>query len=240
MASALLTIDCGNSTIRAVRHPDGARVTTTTSAPRLDTLTALWLPGLRVVAVSVVAEAARALCEAFAALGARVEMVGQDLSCPMRLDYATTATLGADRWLGALAAHRRFGAAITVDCGSATTVNLVTAEGVFRGGAIAPGLEALALGLAQKAPALPRADLDAWPILPASSSQRSVDAGVVLGYLGLIERLVAELRAVTFDGPTIVLTGGNATRVIGRVGFDAVHAPDLLHEGMVALAGVEA
>ena len=186
--------------------------------------------------VSVVSAAASAVRDAFAGRGVGVETVGQELPCPLALEYATLETLGADRWLGALAAHRRYGHAITVDCGTATTVNLVTADGVFRGGAIAPGLEAMANGLARLAPALPRADLDGRVSMPAPSSQLSVDAGVLLGYLGLVERLVAELRKVA-PPCTVVLTGGNAPRVLGRVGFDAVWAPDLLHEGMAALAG---
>lgn len=272
----LLTIDCGNTKIRALRHPDGAGVSTATAAPQLEQLSALWQPGMRVVMTSVVAAAAHAVRAAFAARGVRVEQVGQDLPCPLRLDYATIETLGADRWLGAFAAHRRFAAAITVDCGSATTVNLVTADGVFRGGAIGPGLEALAMGLAQKAPALPIADLAAEPVVPAATSQASVDAGVWFGYLGLVERLIREVAAAAVHAPspaaeaaslvsppetpagidaqqpgrsspasirasgptpTIVLTGGNAARVHGRVPFECVHLPDLLHEGMVILAG---
>jgi pantothenate kinase type III len=62
---------------------------------------------------------------------------GIDLPCPLPLAYETPHTLGADRWVTALAAHRRHGRAVVVDCGSATTVNLVEADGTFHGGAIA-------------------------------------------------------------------------------------------------------
>jgi len=239
VAAELLTIDCGNSTITCLRHGDGARCSTASADPQLDPCVGLFRAGMRVLAVSVVPSALAAVQRAFAATAGRVEVVGDDLGCPLALDYSTVDTLGADRWLGAFAAHHRFGCAVTVDCGTATTVNLVTADARFRGGAIGPGLAALAAGLAAKAPALPVADLDAEPVVPAPTSQQSVDAGVLLGYAGLVERLVSEVRSASPEPPTIVLTGGNAARVRGRVAFAAHLWPDLLHDGMAALAARE-
>lgn len=238
----LLTIDCGNTSIACLRHLDGARATLPSHVPQLESLVALWRPAQQVVVASVVPSTLSAVRQALSSAGASIAVVGEHLPCPLRLNYLTIETLGVDRWLGALAANRRFGAAITVDCGTATTVNFVTADGVFRGGAIAPGLDALAFGLAEKAPSLPRANLDAELVVPAVTSQQSVDAGVLLGYVGLVDGLVASVqRAVIAAGAgskasvTVVLTGGNAGRVKGRVGFAAKHIPDLLHEGMAAL-----
>lgn len=232
----LLTIDCGNSTIRC-RRPDGSIWSTSSSEPDFDTLAGFVGSGpMRAVAVSVVPAALAAVRAALPAVDVAVADV--DIPCPLSLAYTTTATLGADRWLGAFAAHRRFGAAITVDCGTATTVNLVDAEGVFHGGAIAPGLAAFVAGLAQKAGALPAANLDARPSMPARSTQECVDAGVLLGWAGLVERLVRDAMAHCPEAQ-LVVTGGNAERLrkLGVAAIDgAVFAAELLHDGLAELA----
>ena len=160
---------------------------------------------------------------------------GQDLPCPLPLAYDTPATLGADRWLGALAAHRRFGRAIVVDCGTATTVNLVDADGTFRGGPIGPGLRALAAGMAALTPALPAPDLDGAPAMPSRSSASAVTTGVVLGYCGLVERLVADAIAVSRGSVQVLVTGGNAERLLRHSRLQMRHEPDPVHQGLVWL-----
>lgn len=248
----LLTIDCGNSTIRC-RRPDGAIWSTSSASPDFGTLAGFVGTGssvdtgpngagaervgpMRAVAVSVVPAALAAVRSALPSVELLVADV--DLACPLSLAYTTTATLGADRWLGAFAAFRRFGAAITIDCGTATTVNLVDADGVFHGGAIAPGLAAFVAGLAAKAGALPAANLDAQPAMPARSTQECVDAGVLLGWAGLVERLVRDAVAHSPDA-RLVVTGGNAER-LRRLGVAALEGaafvPELLHDGLAELA----
>ena len=237
MADALLTIDCGNSTIEC-RDDRGAVFTTPSAAPDLEALPAFVCAGAaptpRAVAVSVVPRALAAVRAALAALGVDLAVAGEDLSCPLQLDYDTVATLGADRWLAAFAAHRRCGAAVVVDCGTATTVDVVTAAGVYLGGAIAPGPAAMAAGLRDAASALPTADLNAAVAVPAKSTQASVDAGVLLGWVGAVERLVQDARAAAPDARLLV-TGGAAPRLLARTSLTCEHRPALLHEGLRAL-----
>jgi pantothenate kinase type III len=101
-------------------------------------------------------------------------------------------------------------------------------------------LAAFVAGLASRAPALPAADLDATPSLPAKSTQACVDAGVLLGWAGLVERLVVGAQAGFGGEAKIVLTGGNAARLmrLSDLVADAAHVPELIHDGLVALAGV--
>ncbi|MBL8732403.1 MAG: type III pantothenate kinase [Planctomycetes bacterium] len=234
----LLTVDCGNSTIDLRRPVDGARLaiasTALTEAGFVEFVQPV-TPGL-VLLASVVAPTTALLQQRFAALGSRCLVAGIDVPCPLPLHYDTPATLGCDRWLGALAAHRRFGRAIVVDCGSATTVNVVAADGTFRGGSIAPGLRAMVAGMAAVTPALPAARLDATPEVPARSSQSAVDAGVLLGYCGLVERLVAEHLRVAGGPATVVVTGGNAARLLSQTRLRPQHVPELVHEGLLHLA----
>lgn len=233
--NGLLTIDCGNSTITC-RRSGGRAFATSSAAPDVDGLRAFADAADAAVAVSVVPSALDVVRAVLADARVALHVVGEHLRCPLPLAYETPATLGADRWLGALAAHRRFGAAITVDCGTATTVNVIDADGTFRGGAIGAGLAAIVAGLAQKAPALPAADLDAELFVPAPNTQASLDAGVVLGWVGACERLVGAARRSAAPDATLVVTGGNARRLLRHTGLSFEHVPDLLHDGMVALA----
>lgn len=233
----LLTLDRGNSTLDCMLHAcaseRGAR------RVRLDPADpaafGAFLDGsepIRCVGVSVVPGGLDAAATELQRRGLRLELVGRDFHCPLPLDYATPTTLGADRWLGALAAHDAHGRAIVVDCGTATTVNLVEADGTFRGGPIAPGLRALAHGLAQLAPALPVADLVADPVMPPQRSDVAVNTGVILAWCGAIERLVADLLRVARGPATVVLTGGSAAVYLRHGRLRPVPAPDLIHRGL--------
>lgn len=238
-AADLLTVDCGNSTVDCMRHADGARRSLPAAALDGADLRAFatGVPGIRRVAiVSVVPAIVPGLLATLRATGLVVRVAGAELPCPLPIAYETPETLGADRWVGALAAHRAHGRAVVVDCGTATTVNLVDADGTFRGGAIAPGLRAFSAGLAAVTPALPPPDLDAAPAMPPRSTQAAVDTGVLLGWCGLVERLVAgALR--TAGGPSrVVVTGGNAPRLLRHTRLVAVHEPDLVHRGLMLLA----
>jgi type III pantothenate kinase len=235
----LLTVACGNSTLDCFRHDDGGRVRLDTAVPDSARLAAFLRerPLVRCVACSVVPNGLEAVAALLVPARIPLLQAGIDLPCPLPLAYETPHTLGADRWVTALAAHRRHGRAVVVDCGSATTVNLVEADGTFHGGAIAPGLRAFTAGLAEVTRALPVPRLDAVPSVPSRSSQDAVDTGVLLGYCGLVERLVADtLRAAA--GPAhVVVTGGNSERLRRHTRLQADYEPDLLHRGLRLLAG---
>jgi len=168
-------------------------------------------------------------------LGCSLQHAGTDLPCPLDLDYPLEQ-LGVDRWVAALAAQRRFGDALVVDCGSALTLDLVSAAGRFHGGMIAAGADALRLGLAAVAPALPDPQAGNLPALPVDNSCDSVSAGVNYGFLCLVDGLVDRLLASSvLESPTLVLTGGDADIVIAHSRHRFAHLPELIHEGLRCL-----
>ena len=232
----LLTVARGNSTLDCFRHEDGARVRLDAAQPDRARLAAFLRERalVRCVACSVVPNGLQVVAALLPAVP--LQQAGIDLPCPLPLAYETPHTLGADRWVTALAAHRRHGRAVVVDCGSATTVNLVEADGTFHGGAIAPGLRAFTAGLAAATPALPVPRLDSTPSVPSRSSQDAVDTGVLLGYCGLVERLAAA-RSVSAGPAHVVVTGGNSERLRRFTRLRADYEPDLVHEGLRLLAG---
>jgi type III pantothenate kinase len=127
----------------------------------------------------------------------------------VRIDYP--AELGADRILNALAAKTLHGTpAIVVDFGTATTFDAVSREGDYVGGAIAPGLGIAAEALYSRTAKLPRIELSAPPAAIGRNTVHAMQSGLVLGYIGLVEGLVARIRAELGAGARVIATGGMA------------------------------
>jgi type III pantothenate kinase len=149
---------------------------------------------------------------------------------PLRVD--TPLELGADRLCNAVAAFAEHGGpCVVVDFGTATTWDVVSARGEFIGGVIAPGLEISAEALFSRAAKLPRIELAAPERVIGKGTVDSMQAGIVLGYVGLTEGITR--RVLTeLGGGTVVATGGLAS-VIARYTeiFDAVD-DDLTLKGL--------
>ena len=229
MTPGLLTLDRGNSSLDAMLHadpPERRRL----DLDDADGAFAWTVAPRRVVGLSVVPGGLDACIALAQDRGLELQLAGRDLACPLRLAYPEPERLGVDRWVGAVAARERFGTAVVVDCGTALTINLVTADGVFHGGAIAPGPHTMAKSLATHAPALPAVDLRGEATLPATRSESAVNAGVVVGFCGMVDGLVdACLKAVGQPAAEVVLTGGGAF-VYQRFGTRPCHfEPDLIH-----------
>jgi type III pantothenate kinase len=230
----LLTLDLGNTTLDALRTGAAG---TRRSRLRLNDAAALRgllePPPERIVICSVVEEELRALRPVLAVSGARLLVAGRDLPCPLAVRYRDPAQLGSDRWVAALAAHRALGSAIVVDCGTAVTVDAVSAEGVFLGGAIAAGARAMARGLEASAPGLPPARLDADLAPIPLTTTDAVAFGVQVGFCGAVERLIdAVARATGMQSAPCVLTGGDAELVLRHTSRRFEHVPDLIHRGL--------
>jgi pantothenate kinase type III len=90
--------------------------------------------------------------------------------------------------------------------------------------------------MAAVTPALPAPQLEAQPTMPARSSQAAVDSGVLLGYAGLIERLVSDALRASSGPSRVVVTGGQARRFLALTRLVVEHVPDLVHEGLALLA----
>lgn len=231
----MLTLDCGNTTLDVMMHGQPPRRARLGDPGGLSEFLGSDRPQ-RAVAVTVVPGGLDTPLATLRAAGVKVALAGVDLACPLPLDYATPATLGADRWLSALAAHRRFGRSVVVDCGSATTVNLVEDNGTFRGGAIAPGLRAIVEGMSVVTPRLPRAEPARSGEVPPRSTASAVNVGALLAFCGAVERLVAEMAAAARGPCSVVLTGGHAEDYLRRGRLRPHLEPTLVHEGLRLLA----
>jgi type III pantothenate kinase len=142
-------------------------------------------------------------------------VIGPGIKTGVRLRVDNPSEVGADRIANTLAAHRRYGGpAIVIDFGTTTNFDIVSEEGDFLGGAFAPGLEISAESLFGRAARLFRVSLTAPANAIGKNTADCIRSGLVYGYVGLVEgllaRIVAELRPAT---PRVLATGGLATTI---------------------------
>ena len=157
-------------------------------------------------------------------------IVTSQLDTGMLIRYDLPRALGADRLVECVAAKEKYGApVIVIDFGTATTFNAVNRAGEFAGGAIAPGLHLAADALYRATAQLPRIDLALPPRALATNTVHGIQSGILFGYLGMLEGMIARMRAELGESHArVVATGGLApmlaphTRVIATVDRDLI------------------
>jgi type III pantothenate kinase len=135
--------------------------------------------------------------------------------------------VGADRLVNTVAAHDRYqGPLIVVDFGTATTFDVVDADGNYRGGVIAPGINLSLQALAMAAAKLPSVPIARTAKVIGTSTVACMQSGIFWGYVGLVEGLVRRIRDERGEAMGVVATGGlaplfdGATDVIDQVDPD--------------------
>jgi type III pantothenate kinase len=133
--------------------------------------------------------------------------------------------VGADRIANAAAAHLLYqGTVIVVDMGTATTLDVVSKDGDYLGGAIAPGIASSAESMFHKTALLPRIELAGVKKAIGTNTVSAMQSGMLYGYVGLVEGLVARIQAELPEKAKVVATGGYAGLLARETGiFDAVN-----------------
>jgi type III pantothenate kinase len=129
-------------------------------------------------------------------------------------------------------------AAIAVDLGTAITVDLISAEGDFQGGAILPGISMSARALHEFTDLLPLIDMASLAEAPPAVGRSTIDAmqsGLFWGAIGGIRELIDRMTPSHSQPPQIFLTGGAAPSVAGLLAAEAHYVPHLVLSG-IALA----
>ncbi|MEZ5459542.1 MAG: type III pantothenate kinase [Steroidobacteraceae bacterium] len=197
-----------------------------------------------VIAVSVAAAAVqrRFVAAVRAVTGRPPRLCGsQRVACGVRNGYADVWRLGADRWIALLGARqtapRR--AVCVVDVGTATTIDLLAADGRHRGGAILPGPQLMIATLLRDTGGIRRrargrtATRDVF----ARDTGAALHAGALLATVGAIEQAwLAACRRTIGTRPVLLLTGGASGDVARRLRPAHQRVPDLVLRGLAALA----
>ncbi|MCX6046925.1 MAG: type III pantothenate kinase [Chloroflexi bacterium] len=151
----------------------------------------------------------------------------------MRVLYEPANAVGADRLVDAVAVYRLYGGpACIVDFGTATTFDAITADGDYLGGAIAPGIGISADALFQRAAKLPKVDLARPPTAIGRNTIHAIQSGLLFGYVGLVEGMVARFRAELGPSMKVIATGGLAGLIANETPVLEYIAPWLTLDGL--------
>jgi len=148
-------------------------------------------------------------------LGHRMLAVGPGLKTGMAIRIDNPRELGADRLVNAVAAHALLGGpCISVDFGTAVNYDVVSAEGEYIGGVIAPGVEISLDALTSRGAKLPRIDLVAPRSAIGKGTVDAIRSGIVFGFAAQVDGIIARIRdELGVQAPTIA-TGGLAATVV--------------------------
>jgi type III pantothenate kinase len=245
-----LAIDCGNTnTLFAVHDGEGWRAQwrTATHSTRTADEHAVWLSqimemhGLSFADISacvistVVPQALfnlRNLSRRY--LGAEPLIIGEpgvELGVDVRIPRPQEA--GADRLVNALGARSKYdGALLLIDSGTATTFDVVSADGAFEGGVIAPGINLSVKALHDAAARLPRIEIRQPERAIGKDTVSAMQSGIFWGYVELIDGLAERIKAEHPEPMTVIATGGVASLFDGASRTIDHFDPDITISGL--------
>src|SRR5918997_6813068 len=155
---------------------------------------------------------------------ARLLIVGPGVRTGIPVRYDDPREVGPDRIVNAVAARHRYGApVIVVDFGTSTNFDVVSPEGEYVGGVLAPGVEISMDALFARAARLFRVDFTEPPTVIGKTTGAALQSGLVYGFAGQVDEIVARIRAELGAEAPAVATGGLAelvaphTRTLERV-----------------------
>ncbi len=160
-------------------------------------------------------------------------VVGAGVKTGVRIRMDNPREVGADRIANAAAAHHLYGGPIIIaDLGTATTFDTVSKEGDYLGGAIAPGIVTAAESLFTRAAMLPRIELVRPKRAIGTNTIAAMQSGIIFGYVGLIEGIVARIQQELGEKAKVVATGGAAELIASETAVIDVVNPNLTLLGL--------
>jgi type III pantothenate kinase len=174
---------------------------------------------------STVPALVRAYEELAGAAAVPLLVLGPGVRTGMPVRYDNPHEVGPDRIANAVAARERYGApCIVVDFGTSTNFDVVSAEGEYVGGVLAPGIEVSMEALFERAARLVNVDFAAPDTAIGKTTESALRSGLVYGFAGQVDGIVERVRTELGDGTApVVATGGLAeliaphAKTIGRV-----------------------
>ena len=238
----ILCIDSGNTRLKWGLRDGSAWAATGALAHAQAAAWELPQRPLRIVACNVAGSRGDSAIEALAQrLDLGVDWVrSQPAQCDVVNRYDAPDQLGADRWAALIGARSLYaGPCVVVMCGTATTIDLLDADGKFQGGLILPGLDLMRAALADSAADLPPARGE-YHELPRNTFD-AIASGAVEATLGAIERMSRRTAsAVRVDTAThdfsVILSGGAASMLVPHLELQHRVIDNLVLEGVARIA----
>ena len=151
----------------------------------------------------------------------------------MTVLYDNPKELGADRIANAIGGYTEYGGPlIIVDFGTTTNFDVVSQEGAYLGGAIAPGLRTSTEALSERAALLPRIDLRVVSQAIGKNTISSMQSGLYFGFLGQMEEIIRRIKRELSGKPKVIATGGVAELIAGNSELVETVEPYLTLKGL--------
>jgi type III pantothenate kinase len=171
------------------------------------------------------------LCKKYLNTEPLVVETGVKTGMRIRLDNPREA--GSDRVVDAVAAQNLYGKpVIIIDLGTATTFDVVSKEGDYLGGAIAPGIVIATEALYTRTAALPRIGLSCPKQVIGKNTVSAMQSGIIFGYIELIEGMIKRIEQELGSKAKVVATGGQAYLLAQEIPAIEVVNPDLTLIGL--------
>ena len=237
-----LTIDNGNTSVK-VAFFIGTQVVATNRFMRrdvrlLERFISTYKPDTAIVCSTASSAASQRIEQLADERCRRVLHLTHETPMPIRLGYRTPQTLGRDRIataVGAWTVAKRLDSdsdVLIIDAGTAITYDLVTADGCFVGGNIAPGLGIRFKALHEYTGKLPLVEADGDTPVVGYDTATAIRSGVMLGMLGEIKSYMADLR-LSHPNLMVFITGGDGRMLHARLGNkDIIYNEHLAAEGL--------
>ncbi len=238
----LLAIDAGNTNIvfaiyEGQEQVEQCRMETTDKIPEAINEIGQKYPQIDGVIISSVVPKINDLLEKSCAYLLKVEPIlvnHENAGVVIAPHIKSPQEIGADRLVDAAAVMNYYQSpAIIVDFGTATTFDVINAEGQYCGGVIAPGINLSLRALHMAAAKLPQIDVAKPDNVIGSNTKEAMQSGIYWGYIGLIEGMIKRICSEMGVEPFVIATGGLAPLfATGTDAFDTVDQ-DLIMKGLV-------
>ncbi|WP_018888025.1 type III pantothenate kinase [Paenibacillus massiliensis] len=160
-------------------------------------------------------------------------IVGPGIRTGLNLRYENPREIGADRIVNAVAAVEQYGGPlVVVDFGTATTFDCIDDQRNYLGGVIVPGIGISTEALYQRASKLPRIELEKPKKVIGRNTVSAMQSGIIYGYAGQVDGIVARIRQEMQAEPTVIATGGLAELIAGETTSIQEIAPLLTLDGL--------
>lgn len=186
-----------------------------------------------VVVSSVVPDTMHSLGSAIIKYFNKKPIVPTNLDMGLKINTMYPKDIGPDRIVDAVAAYEKYGGpVIVIDFGTATTYDVVTADGVFEGGVISTGIRTSARALWGGAAMLPEIEIKKPASIIAKETVSSMQGGLVYGYIGQTEYIVNKIKASGFAEAKVVATGGLGSIIVPETDVIDIFDPNLTLDGL--------
>lgn len=150
--------------------------------------------------------------------------------------YTHADRLGADRWVAMVAVHQLTpGASCVIDCGTATTIDVLQADGQHLGGLILPGLRLMADSLSARTQIIIEESEGDNTTLFARNTADAIHGGTLYAQVATLDRVYSDVEQALEMPVNRVITGGNASEILPLLSGEPQFMPDLVLQGLMII-----